>query len=133
MFTATRKQYSVNHLNKEKLHEAGLSVIYQGIESGNKDVLRKIRKGAFPDKMKEAAAKVIDSGIKLSQTVLLGIGGRRCHSNMPATQGVFLGEMSPDFASALTVMILRTLRFSRSTGRVSLFSRISLSFLKNCR
>ncbi|HOP31059.1 MAG TPA: radical SAM protein [Spirochaetota bacterium] len=88
------------------LHEAGLSVIYQGIESGNKDVLRKIRKGAFPDKMKEAAAKVIDSGIKLSQTVLLGIGGKEMSFEHARDTGRLLGEMSPDFASALTVMIL---------------------------
>jgi radical SAM superfamily enzyme YgiQ (UPF0313 family) len=69
-------------------------------------VLRKIRKGAFPDKMKEAAAKVSDSGIKLSQTVLLGIGGKELSFEHARDTGRLLGEMSPDFASALTVMIL---------------------------
>jgi len=88
------------------LKEAGLQVIYQGIESGNKDVLRRIRKGAFPDNMREAAAKVIDSGIKLSQTVLLGIGGKEMSHEHARDTGKLLGEMSPDFASALTVMIL---------------------------
>jgi len=88
------------------LKEAGLSVIYQGIESGNKDVLRKIRKGAFPDRMKEAAEKVIGSGIKLSQTVLLGIGGKEMSFEHARDTGRLLGEMSPDYASALTVMIL---------------------------
>lgn len=88
------------------LREAGLTVIYQGIESGNKDVLRRIRKGAFPDRMKEAAAKVIDSDIKLSQTVLLGIGGVDLSHEHARDTGKLLGEMSPDFASALTVMIL---------------------------
>ncbi len=88
------------------LRKAGLSVIYQGIESGNKDVLRKIKKGAFPDKMKIAAEKVIGSGIKLSQTVLLGIGGTELSHEHARDTGRLLGEMSPDFASALTVMIL---------------------------
>lgn len=88
------------------LKEAGLTVIYQGIESGNKEVLRRIRKGAFPDVMRECAAKVIDSGIKLSQTVLLGIGGKEMSHEHARDTGKLLGEMSPDFASALTVMIL---------------------------
>jgi radical SAM superfamily enzyme YgiQ (UPF0313 family) len=90
----------------KELKNAGLSIIYQGIESGNKDVLRKIRKGAFPDNMREAAAKVIESGIKLSQTVLLGIGGKEMSHEHARDTGKLLGEMSPDFASALTVMIL---------------------------
>ena len=90
----------------KSLKDAGLGVIYQGIESGNVDVLRKIKKGAFPDRMKESAAKVIESGIKLSQTVLLGIGGTELSHEHARDTGRLLGEMSPDFASALTVMIL---------------------------
>jgi len=88
------------------LKDAGLDIIYQGIESGNKDVLRRIRKGAFPERMKEASAKIIESGIKLSQTVLLGIGGTDLSFEHARDTGKLLGEMSPDFASALTVMIL---------------------------
>ncbi len=88
------------------IRDAGLGVIYQGIESGNQEVLRRIKKGAFPKHMKEAAAKVIGSGIKLSQTVLLGIGGTELSADHARDTGKLLGEMSPDYASALTVMIL---------------------------
>jgi radical SAM superfamily enzyme YgiQ (UPF0313 family) len=90
----------------KSLKDAGLGVIYQGIESGNVDVLRRIKKGAFPDRMKAAASRVIESGIKLSQTVLLGIGGTELSHEHARDTGKLLGEMSPDFASALTVMIL---------------------------
>jgi len=88
------------------IRDAGLGVIYQGIESGNEEVLRRIKKGVFPKHMKEAAAKVIDAGIKLSQTVLLGIGGTELSAEHARDTGKLLGEMSPDYASALTVMIL---------------------------
>ncbi len=88
------------------IRDAGLGVIYQGIESGNEEVLRRIKKGAFPKHMKEAASKVIDAGIKLSQTVLLGIGGTELSDEHARDTGKLLGEMSPDYASALTVMIL---------------------------
>ncbi len=89
-----------------ELHAAGVGIIYQGIESGNKDVLRRIRKGAFPHHMKDAAAKVKASGILLSQTVLLGIGGTEMSEPHAVDTGKLLGEMSPDYASALTVMLL---------------------------
>jgi radical SAM superfamily enzyme YgiQ (UPF0313 family) len=90
----------------KELREAGVGILYQGIESGNKEVLRRIKKGAFPHRMKEAAAKVKESGILLSQTVLLGIGGADMSRVHAEDTGRLLGEMSPDFASALTVMLL---------------------------
>lgn len=89
-----------------ELRDAGIGILYQGIESGNREILRRIKKGAFPHRMKEAAAKVKESGILLSQTVLLGIGGVEMSREHAVDTGRLLGEMSPDFASALTVMLL---------------------------
>jgi len=89
-----------------ELRDAGLGIIYQGIETGNREVLRRIKKGAFPEKQLETARKVIDAGILLSQTVLLGIGGTEMSEQHAIDTGRHLGEMSPDFAGALTVMLL---------------------------
>lgn len=89
-----------------KLREAGLGIIYQGIESGNEKVLRKIKKGAMPKNMIEAARKIKESGILLSQTVLLGIGGTELSREHAIDTGKLLTEMSPDYAGALTVMLL---------------------------
>lgn len=90
----------------KELKDAGLGIIYQGIESGNKEVLRKIRKGAFPRNMIETANKVKEAKILLSQTVLLGIGGTELSLEHAKDTGKVLSEMSPDYASALTVMLL---------------------------
>ena len=90
----------------KELRDAGLGIIYQGIESGNKEVLRHIKKGAFPHRMIETAHKVVDAGILLSQTVLLGLGGTAMSKEHAIDTGKLLGEMSPDYASALTVMLL---------------------------
>ncbi len=89
-----------------ELRSAGIGILYQGIESGNREVLKRIKKGAFPHKMKESADRVMEAGIKLSQTVLLGIGGTELSEEHARDTGTLLGEMSPDYASALTVMIL---------------------------
>jgi len=90
----------------KELQSAGLGIVYQGIESGNETVLRKIRKGALPHKQLEAAQKIKQAGILLSQTVLLGIGGLELSIPHAIDTGKHLGAMSPDYASALTVMLL---------------------------
>jgi radical SAM superfamily enzyme YgiQ (UPF0313 family) len=88
------------------LREAGLGIVYQGIESGNREVLRRIKKGAFPHRQLEAAQKIKSAGILLSQTVLLGIGGTELSEEHAIDTGKHLGAMSPDYAGALTVMLL---------------------------
>ena len=90
----------------QELKQAGLGIVYQGIESGNETVLRKIRKGALPHKQLEVAHKIKQAGILLSQTVLLGIGGIELSIPHAIDTGKHLGVMSPDYASALTVMLL---------------------------
>lgn len=90
----------------KELRDAGLGIVYQGIETGNKELLKKIKKGAFPHKQVETAHKIINAGILLSQTVLLGIGGVEMSEVHAVDTGKLLGEMSADYASALTVMLL---------------------------
>jgi radical SAM superfamily enzyme YgiQ (UPF0313 family) len=89
----------------KELKDAGLGIVYQGIESGNKEVLRRIKKGAFPHKQKETAEKIKAAGILLSQTVLLGLGGVELSREHAIDTGKHLGDMSPNYASALTVII----------------------------
>ncbi|MDY6932863.1 MAG: radical SAM protein [Spirochaetota bacterium] len=97
---------SINEL--KELKDAGLGIIYQGIESGNMNILRKIKKGALPHQQLEAAERVKSAGILLSQTVLLGIGGKKNSIEHAVDTGKHLGRMSPDYASALTLMVIPT-------------------------
>jgi radical SAM superfamily enzyme YgiQ (UPF0313 family) len=59
-----------------ELKEAGLGIIYLGVESGDQVVLDRVRKGTTYEKLLQAGRMVKEAGIKLSVTVLLGIGGR---------------------------------------------------------
>ncbi len=90
----------------KELKDAGLGIVYQGVESGSEIVLRKIRKGALPDRIEESAKKVMEAGILLSQTYLLGIGGVELSHEHAEASGKLISRISPDYASALTVMIL---------------------------
>src|SRR4030042_1407385 len=58
------------------LKEAGLGIIYLGVESGDQVVLDRIKKGTTYERLLQAGRMVKAAGIKLSVTVLLGIGGR---------------------------------------------------------
>ena len=69
-----------NILNKtqeelELLQENNLKLIYFGIESGNDTILNKITKGVTQKEMIDSLNKVSKANIKISATVILGIGG----------------------------------------------------------
>ena len=59
----------------EALRNNRLSLLYFGIESGSDLILKKITKGATSRSIADSMQKVRDSGMKLSSTVVLGLGG----------------------------------------------------------
>lgn len=58
------------------LRENGLSLVYYGIESGNHELLKYINKPMNPKKMIEGLNKAYFANIKISATVILGLGGK---------------------------------------------------------
>tara|TARA_R110002050_G_scaffold135789_3_gene258758 strand:+ start:1269 stop:2153 length:885 start_codon:yes stop_codon:yes gene_type:complete len=59
------------------LRENGLSLVYYGIESGNQDLLKYINKPMKPNKMVEGINKAYYANMKISATVILGLGGEK--------------------------------------------------------
>lgn len=53
----------------------GLTLAYFGIETGNNDLLRRIDKGTTASQMIEALHKAHEANLKISATVILGLGG----------------------------------------------------------
>ena len=89
-----------------ELKDLGLGIIYLGLESGNAEVLRRIRKNATAEQMIDAAVRVRDAGILLSVTVLLGVGGIELTSEHARDTGKILSAMNPDYVGALSLMIV---------------------------
>jgi len=58
------------------LKERGLNLLYLGIESGSNLILKKITKGASQRGIADAMEKAHRAGLKLSGTVILGLGGQ---------------------------------------------------------
>ncbi len=88
------------------LKEQKLGILYMGIESGDDEVLKRIKKNATHDEMVEAGKKVKEAGILLSVTVILGLGGIKGSARHVSETARILTEMDPDYAGALTLTLI---------------------------
>jgi radical SAM superfamily enzyme YgiQ (UPF0313 family) len=89
------------------LRGQGLGILYLGVESGDDTLLAWMRKGVTADEMIEASRRIKKAGIKLSVTVLLGIGGVSGSIKHARATGKLLTEIGPDHVGALTTMVVR--------------------------
>ena len=90
----------------KELKDFGLGIIYLGLESGDAEVLKRVKKGVTPEQMIEASSKVRNAGIPLSVTVLLGLGGAERSRIHAEESGRVLSKMNPSYIGALTLMLV---------------------------
>lgn len=90
----------------KRLKELGLGILYYGVETGHPQILADISKGSTPEKLIAQGRRVKAAGIRLSVTVLLGIGGVERGLEHARATGQLLSAMDPDFIGALTLMLL---------------------------
>lgn len=88
-----------------RLRELGLSMIYYGVESGHPEVLKRVRKGADPEKLRLQARRLKDAGFTLSVTVIVGLAGREDSLEHAKATGELLSRIDPDYVGALTLML----------------------------
>ncbi len=107
-----------------ELNELGLKIAYLGLESGDEDCLRRVRKGATRDQIVEAGNKLKQAGITTSITVILGLAGVEGSEKHAVETGKALSQIDPDFAGALTLMLVpgTPLHTDWKEGRFSLIS-----------
>ena len=85
----------------EALCQHGLNQLYLGIESGSTDLLKRIRKGTTQRSMGEALDKARDAGIKVSATVILGLGGQGHWQEHIDETAELINQHPPAFLSTL--------------------------------
>ena len=90
----------------KELREQKLSIAYLGVESGDDSVLRAVNKGTDSEEQITMGTKIKQAGIKLSVTVLLGLGGREGSMQHARKTGEVLTRMDPEYVGALTVMLI---------------------------
>lgn len=99
-----------NLLNKsvddlKVLKELKLGIMYLGVETGDEELLTRIEKGVTLSQMVEVGRKAKASGITLSVTVILGLGGAQGGRQHALQTAKVLTEIDPDFCGALTLML----------------------------
>lgn len=88
-----------------RLKNLGLSIIYLGVESGSDEVLIDVNKGVTAAEMIEAGQKVMKTGIKLSVTLISGLGGKGKWKTHAIESAKVISEINPDYLGLLTLMM----------------------------
>ena len=85
------------------LKQAGLDMIYLGIESGNDIILKKVTKGATSEMIINSCKKAKKNGFILSCMIILGLGGKK-YSNYHANDtSNIINQVKPNYLGALTL------------------------------
>jgi radical SAM superfamily enzyme YgiQ (UPF0313 family) len=86
----------------KRLADAGLSRIHVGLESGDDEILKRIRKGSTAAEQVRAGRMTMEAGIELSLYVILGIGGKERTREHARETARVLTDISPDFTRLRT-------------------------------
>lgn len=89
-----------------QLAEAGLDIVYMGLESGSSKILRIMNKGTNAESMIKAGKRLLKAGIKLSLYILLGLGGKKDSAIHVKETARVLTEINPTIFRFRTLNIL---------------------------
>lgn len=103
LYAGPRSTLSKTPEELKALHDAGLSRAYLGVESGSDAVLKFIHKGVNAQQMLQAGQRLVETGIDLWVTVILGITGEGgdWKEHILSTAKI-INEMKPRHLSAMT-------------------------------
>lgn len=96
---------SKSHGELMRLKALGLGIVYLGVETGSEKILKKINKGVSRREMVLAGKKIANVGIKLSVTLISGIGGKEDSYEHAIESAKIINEINPDYVGLLTLMI----------------------------
>jgi len=83
-----------------RLKASGLALIYVGVETGCDDLLKRVRKGSLAA-MEDALAKAAAAGLKVSATLILGLGGTELWREHIEASAALVNRQPPTFLSTL--------------------------------
>ncbi len=89
----------------KELHEAGLSRLHIGLESGYDPLLQYMDKGVTAAGHITGGRKIAESGISLCEYVILGLGGKKIWREHATQTARVLNEIDPDFIRIRTLSI----------------------------
>ena len=116
-----------------KIHQAGLTRLHVGLETGDRELLKKIEKGATPEEMIEAGKKAKEAGFEYSLYVLLGIGGEEKWEQHARGTAEVLNQVDPHFIRVRTFIPQPNSRFYEAVVKGNFPLASSETILKETR
>ena len=89
-----------------QIQEAGLELIYIGIESGDDEVLQQVNKGITNRDHISACLRLKAAGFSLSPIIILGLGGKARSQQHASNTATTINAIDPPFLAALTLMLV---------------------------
>jgi radical SAM superfamily enzyme YgiQ (UPF0313 family) len=86
-----------------ELKDAGLKLIYVGIETGNDELLKLINKGETFWSTRDSLLKAKQAGIKSSVMILTGLGGKKFSIKHASDSARLINTVQPEFLSTLVL------------------------------
>lgn len=88
----------------KRINDAGLGIVYLGLETGDDSLLRWCQKGVNSEENIAACKKIRAAGIPLSITIILGLGGLENSKRHAGATVAALNKIDPEYIGALTLM-----------------------------
>ena len=89
----------------KKMYDAGLTMLYLGIESGSDLILKKVTKGAIGKTIIKSVNKAKEVGYTMSCMIILGIGGKTHSKEHIRGTAEVINACAPNYVGALTLYL----------------------------
>lgn len=106
-----------SHEELQRLKELGLKILYLGVETGSDEILKGIKKDCTASEMIEAGQKAKKAGMKVSATLIVGVGGKEKWELNAVESGKVISQMDPDYLGLLTLTVDRGTEMEEAVRR----------------
>ncbi len=87
------------------IREAGLDMLYMGVESGSDKVLSMMQKGVNQQQMIEAGQKAVRAGFRFSCMIISGLGGTTLLEEHALESAKVISQINPHYFSLLRLVV----------------------------
>ena len=107
-----------------QLREAGLEMIYLGLESGSERILKAINKGVTVEETVQSCLKAREAGMKLSITQITGLAGQDGMEENAVESARALSRIKPEYIGIMTLTLRRGTKMTADMEK-GLFKRLT--------
>lgn len=89
----------------KEIHDAGLNMLYSGIESGSDEVLKLVNKGVSQDALIQSSLRARQAGMSIMVFVILGLGGKELSAEHVSGTAHVLNTINPNSVRLMSLAV----------------------------